>query len=313
MATTTNRDSLPLKYVLSCIAAATAETVTFPIDITKTRLQLQGERHALAEATPGSKVNVYRGMFRTCYGIIREEGVLSLYRGLRPALMRHVVYSGCRLTFYEVIRDHVFKKDKNGKYPLWKAIPTGMMSGAMGQFLASPADLVKIRLQMEGRRRLDGMEPRYRGTIHAFRSIVKSDGVLGLWKGWLPNCQRAAFVCLGDLTTYDTVKQLLLRKTSLQDNALTHCLSSICSGLVSATLGTPLDVMKSRMMNQAYKNGKGEFYSSTTDCLVKTVRGEGLLALYKGFVPIWSRMAPWSLTFWLVYEEVRVLAGVGNF
>lgn len=41
-----------------------------------------------------------------------------------------------------------------------KAVPTGMLSGAMGQFLASPTDLVKTRLQMEGRRLLDGYKPR---------------------------------------------------------------------------------------------------------------------------------------------------------
>ena len=41
-----------------------------------------------------------------------------------------------------------------------KAIPTGMMAGAMAQFLASPTDLVKVRLQMEGKRVLQGLEPR---------------------------------------------------------------------------------------------------------------------------------------------------------
>ena len=45
-------------------------------------------------------------------------------------------------------------------YSCRKAIPTGMLSGAMGQFLASPTDLVKTRLQMEGRRLLDGYKPR---------------------------------------------------------------------------------------------------------------------------------------------------------
>ena len=38
---------------------------------------------------------------------------------------------------------------------------------------------------------------RYRGTRDAFRSILREDGVAGLWKGWAPNCQRAALVCLG--------------------------------------------------------------------------------------------------------------------
>ncbi len=42
-----------------------------------------------------------------------------------------------------------------------------MMSGAMGQFLASPTDLVKIRLQMEGKRALDGLKPRLVLTVKA--------------------------------------------------------------------------------------------------------------------------------------------------
>ena len=41
-----------------------------------------------------------------------------------------------------------------------KAIPTGMISGAAAQFLASPTDLVKVHMQMEGKRQLEGLKPR---------------------------------------------------------------------------------------------------------------------------------------------------------
>lgn len=298
------KESFALKYLLTITASGIAETVTFPLDITKTRLQVQGQF---------SSKGIYRGAIKTVVGIVKEEGLRKLFNGLGPAVLRHAVYSGCRLSFYEYIRENIFGRDKHGRYPLWKAIPSGMIAGAMAQYIASPTDLVKIRLQMEGKRVLEGKTPRYTGTWDAFRSIVRSEGITGLWKGWLPNCQRAAVVCLGDLTTYDTVKQAILKYTRLKDNAITHALSSACSGLVSATLGTPADVMKTRMMNQPYVNGRGLHYHSTLDCLVKTVKSEGFWALYKGFLPIWSRMAPWSLTFWLVYEELRVLAGLGNF
>ena len=112
-----------------------------------------------------------------------------------------------------------------------KAVVGGMASGGFGQFLASPTDLVKVQMQMEGRRILEGKSPRYkwpleivinsltikilitqwfsvfmwwfyvsfryRGTAHAFSSIVRKNGFTGLWKGWLPNVQRAALVNLG--------------------------------------------------------------------------------------------------------------------
>lgn len=41
-----------------------------------------------------------------------------------------------------------------------KALLSGLLAGAGGQFLSSPADLVKVQMQMEGRRRLEGKPPR---------------------------------------------------------------------------------------------------------------------------------------------------------
>uniref|UniRef100_A0A8C5M8M3 Solute carrier family 25 member 27 n=1 Tax=Leptobrachium leishanense TaxID=445787 RepID=A0A8C5M8M3_9ANUR len=195
-----------------------------------------------------------------------------------------------------------------------KAVIGGMTAGAIGQFFASPTDLVKVQMQMEGKRRLEGKPPRVRGVYHALVTIVSKGGVRGLWAGWVPNVQRAALVNMGDLTTYDTVKHFLLRNTNLKDNMLCHSISSIFSGLVAATLGTPADVIKTRIMNQPRdKNGRGILYRSSTDCFMQAVRGEGLMSLYKGFIPTWMRMAPWSLVFWLTYEQIRRLVGVSSF
>lgn len=313
-----SQESFLFKYMLSATAACVAETVTYPLDLTKTRLQIQGEHgHHLhdpahAAAKPTSPVP-HRGMVATAAGIVREEGFRKLWQGVTPALYRHLVYSGCRMSFYEMLREKVFKKNQDGSFPLWKASLSGLMAGAMGQFVASPTDLVKVRMQMEGRRRLEGKPPRVKNTAHAFRQILEEAGVRGLWKGWVPNVQRAALVNLGDLATYDTVKHFLLRNTSLHDNYVTHTLASICSGLVAALMGTPADVVKTRIMNQPTKDGKGLLYSGSIDCLLKTVRKEGFFALYKGLIPIWARMAPWSLTFWLSYEEVRKLTATSSF
>lgn len=95
-----------------------------------------------------------------------------------------------------------------------------------------------------------GLEPRVHSAAHAFRDIVKRGGIAGLWKGSIPNVQRAAFVNLGDLTTYDTVKRYILRNTSLPDDHVVHIMSSFCAGFVAALLGTPADVIKTRVMNQ---------------------------------------------------------------
>ena len=87
---------------------------------------------------------------------------------------------------------------------------------------------------------------------------------------------RAALVNLGDLSTYDSVKRGILDNTSMEDNTVTHTMSSACAGLVGAIMGTPADVVKARIMNQPTDgSGRGTQYKSSLDCLILTVKGEG--------------------------------------
>lgn len=137
-----------------------------------------------------------------------------------------------------------------GSLPIWKSAICGVSAGALAQWMASPADLVKVQIQMEGKRKLMGLEPRVLNAAHAFKEIVRRGGFRGLWKGSVPNVQRAALVNLGDLTTYDTAKHMIMNKTGLPDCHAVHIMASILAGLVAATMGTPADVIKTRVMNQ---------------------------------------------------------------
>ncbi|XP_034124107.1 mitochondrial uncoupling protein 4 isoform X2 [Drosophila guanche] len=207
-----------------------------------------------------------------------------------------------------------FTKNGSQALPIWKSALCGVTAGAVAQWLASPADLVKVQIQMEGRRRLMGEPPRVHSAGHAFRKIVQRGGIKGLWKGSIPNVQRAALVNLGDLTTYDTIKHLIMDRLQMPDCHTVHVLASVCAGFVAAIMGTPADVVKTRIMNQPTDNkGNGLLYRGSVDCLRQTVAKEGFPALYKGFLPCWIRMAPWSLTFWLSFEQIRKMIGASGY
>mmetsp|Transcript_33425 Transcript_33425/g.105320 ORF Transcript_33425/g.105320 Transcript_33425/m.105320 type:complete len:179 (-) Transcript_33425:1397-1933(-) len=148
---------------------------------------------------------------------------------------------------------------------------------------------------------------RYSGIADAFTKIVRSDGFLGLYAGLGPNLTRAALVNIGELTAYDSAKHFLLGK-GYPDNVGVHAGSAFISGFFATLLSCPADVVKSRIM----ADGSG-MYRNMLDCLLVTVRQEGVLALYKGFLPSWIRLAPWQLTFWVVYEELRKLSGMKSF
>jgi hypothetical protein len=85
-------------------------------------------------------------------------------------------------------------------------------------------------------------------TLH--RLYTDGGGARALWRGWVPNCQRAALVNLADMATYDHVKQYVLRNTWLPDDWRTHVCASVASGLTAALVSTPADVVKTRIMNQ---------------------------------------------------------------
>lgn len=64
--------------------------MTFPLDLTKTRLQIQGEAAVRRDGAAAGPAVPYRGMLRTAAGIAQEEGVRKLWQGATPAVYRHI-------------------------------------------------------------------------------------------------------------------------------------------------------------------------------------------------------------------------------
>ncbi|KAG9451368.1 hypothetical protein H6P81_011333 [Aristolochia fimbriata] len=290
-------ESTAVKMVLTSLSAMAAEAATFPIDITKTRLQLLNQPHSRAPTSA----------FRVVSGIYSTEGLLGLYKGLAPAILRHIFYTPIRIVTYENLRVVVSDSSVSGK-----AIAGGL-SGVIAQVVASPADLVKVRMQVDGRHVAQGLPPRYKGAFDALTSIIRVEGLKGLWTGVFPNVQRAFLVNMGELACYDQAKRFIIRNQLSDDNIYAHTLASIMSGLSATTLSCPADVVKTRMMSQASDKDPKIFYRNSYDCLLKTVKLEGITALWKGFFPTWARLGPWQFVFWVSYERLRYLAGLSSF
>lgn len=181
------------------------------------------------------------------------------------------------------------------------------------QVLASPADLIKVRMQADGRLLTQGLQPRYAGIFDAFRKIAQSEGFLGLWRGVVPNAQRAFLVNMGELTCYDSAKHFIINQEICEDNIFAHTLASVASGLCATAVSCPADVVKTRMMNQAADKEVVSAYMNSFDCLIRTARSEGILALWKGFIPTWARLGPWQCVFWVSYEKFRQVSGLSSF
>ena len=128
-----------------------------------------------------------------------------------------------------------------------------------------------------------------------------------MWRGATPNIARGCLVNFGELTTYQYSKDLIKNNIGLEEGTPLHFTSGLISGFAGAICCTPADVIKSRLMKTNTE------YKGIMDCFTKTVKNEGLLALYKGFMPVWLRLAPWQIIFWTSYEQLRKLNGETGF
>ena len=131
--------------------------------------------------------------------IVKNEGVMGLYAGVTPAIARHIPYTGFRAIGYEYIRGFFCGDTPKDQAPLLAKMAAGMTAGGVGQAIAVPCDLIKVRMQGDGRLVAAGKldKPRYTGLFDAFTKIRAEAGISGFYAGCSPAILRAALVNLG--------------------------------------------------------------------------------------------------------------------
>lgn len=280
-----------MRFFCASSAACIAEIATYPMDALITRLQLQrGYQHGLAS------------MFVT---ICKNEGPLVLFKGATPAVVRQIVTGGFGVGMYPILRK--FYCGDNEAPKLYQRIMAGSTCGTLAQAIASPLDVIKVRLQSQARAMGADptLKPQYRGMAHTFTTIYRCEGVQGLFLGLTPSLIRAAAQYGAGTATYDQTKSFFVGGDRLADIPSTHLLCSLFSGFATACAGCPADVIKTRMI--AHAQGSGSPYRSTLDCIMQTVKTERLRGLYKGFLPTWMRLAPWQMVFFVGFEQISLL------
>lgn len=117
-----------------------------------------------------------------------------------------------------------------------KYLPLTVVSGCIVRGLLYPFGLVKTRLQVQRSRTV------YHGTFDAFLKITKSEGVRGLYRGFLVS-NLFVFPQVVYIGTYETVRQVLAENTPAQDQRLRSFVAGGCASLASQTLVVPIDIV----------------------------------------------------------------------
>ena len=290
------------RLIASSIASLIAETVTLPTDVIKTRLQVQNITTTTTTTTT-STTRIYSGMIDAAISINKYEGINGLFRGLQPALIRQVSYTGLAFIVFEPVRDGITYIFNDNDEPLFiTRVLSGGIAGAIGISVMNPTEVLKTKMQTN--------QSEISLTMtNVIKNVYKTDGIFGFWSGVWPNICRAFLVNAAEIGMYDNAKNWIINKYTFDYIIFGHIFASFIAGISSALISTPVDVVKTRFMNQAGHNNK-QYNNSMFKTLINIPKEEGFVALYKGFTPIICRKVVWCTVFFVSYEQIRVYLGL---
>lgn len=171
-----------IKLMWEVIAGGTAGgcqvLFTNPLEIVKIRLQVQGEAAKLEGAVPRGAVH-----------IVRQLGLLGLYKGATACLLRDIPFSAIYFPAYAHLKKDVFNEGYHGKkLTFGETLLAAGIAGMPAAYLATPADVIKTRLQVEAR----SGQSTYNGIGDAFRKILREEGASAFFKGGIARVVRSS-------------------------------------------------------------------------------------------------------------------------
>ncbi|XP_071446189.1 solute carrier family 25 member 35-like [Hetaerina americana] len=295
-----------MEFAVGGLAAMGAGFFTNPMEVIKTRMQLQGELRSRGLYTVH-----YRNFFHAMYTVAKVDGVTALQKGLVPALWYQLALNGVRLGAYQFAENQGWTLNKNGQTSAPKSIIIGALAGCAGSFTGSPLYLVKTHLQSQATGSIAvGHQHQHSGMGQALMGIYKQYGIQGLWRGVMGSMNRVLVGSAAQLSTFTITKEWLEEKHIFQPNSLMNTIlgSMLCS-IVAGILMTPFDVISTRLYNQGVdKSGRGLMYTGVYDCFTKTLQAEGMYGFYKGFTASYARLGPHfilTLLFWDILKDFQ--------
>ncbi|RLN90608.1 hypothetical protein BBJ28_00004184 [Nothophytophthora sp. Chile5] len=161
------------KLAGGAMAGVVSVCITYPLDAARARLTVQG----------GLANTAHTGIISVLKSLVRTEGLRGVYRGVLPTIWGIAPYVGLNFMVFESLRTTV-PRNANGEPDAMYLLGCGALAGACGQTAAYPMDILRRRFQLST---LRGDTLGYTSTIGGLRTIVREEGVRGLYKGITPN------------------------------------------------------------------------------------------------------------------------------
>jgi len=260
-------------FALSGVAAVVSKTAAAPIERVKLLVQNQGEM-----LKQGIITKPYNGVIDCTMQTFRNEGLLPFWRGNLANCIRYFPTQALNFAFKDKIK-LMFKQNKNDPYMVnfGKNIASGGVAGALSLCFVYSLDYARTRLANDVKStKKGGGERKYNGLVDVYKKTLATDGIAGLYRGFVISCVGIVIYRGCYFGFYDTLKPILLGPDA--GIALSFLLGygvTVTSGLISY----PVDTIRRRMM---MTSGQAVKYKGAMDCMFQIMRTEGTAALFKG-------------------------------
>jgi len=276
-------------------AAAISKTAVAPIERVKLLLQVQHvSQHIAADKR-------YKGIIDVFVRIPKEQGFLAFWRGNLANVIRYFPTQALNFAFKDTYKKLFLNNvDKNKDFWRFFAgnLASGGAAGATSLCFVYPLDFARTRLAADvgktGSREFNGL-------VDCFFKIFKSDGPLGLYRGFIVSVQGIIIYRAAYFGMFDTAKHLF---TSGKDKLNFFAAWGIAQVVTisSGILSYPWDTVRRRMMMQSGR--KDILYKNTFDCAVKIIKNEGFTAMFKGALSNVFRGTGGALVL-AIYDEIQ--------
>jgi solute carrier family 25 (adenine nucleotide translocator) protein 4/5/6/31 len=261
-------------FLMGGISAAVSKTAAAPIERVKLLIQNQDEM-----IKSGRLDRRYTGIGDCFKRTMQNEGAMSLWRGNTANVIRYFPTQALNFAFRDKFKKMFgFKKERDG-YAKWMAgnLASGGAAGATSMLFVYSLDYARTRLANDSKNAKTGGDRQFNGLIDVYRKTLASDGVAGLYRGFMPSV--AGIIVYRGLYfgMYDSFKPLL--PAGLSDSFLASFALGWCVTTGAGIAAYPLDTIRRRMM---MTSGEAVKYKNSFDAARQIIATSGVKSLFNG-------------------------------
>jgi solute carrier family 25 (adenine nucleotide translocator) protein 4/5/6/31 len=269
-----NLTNMAIDFLMGGVSAAVSKTFASPIEVIKLRLQ-----NVEAMIKAGTLEKPYLGIADCAKRIVADEGVKALWKGNGTNVIRYFPTQALNFSLKDYFKRLFGKSKEKDGYAVWFLgnLASGGAAGSVSLLFVYSLDYARTRLSNDLKSAKKGGQKQYSGLIDVYKQTLATDGIAGLYRGFVISCVGIVIYRGLYFGIYDSVKPSL--PADLRDNLMVNFLLGWGVTVGSGLASYPIDTIRRRMM---MTSGQAEKYTGSIDCFTKIVAKEGVKSLFKG-------------------------------